>query len=110
MILITNPSGASTAFAVTLSTDSDDLNLAGHPAVYLENDTGGLLTITGLAAEADGTVKTILNGGTNAVLLSGEDTESAAANRFAFALLLSPGARATVRYNGSLSRWEGYGD
>jgi hypothetical protein len=83
-----NPASLSTATILRLSTDASR-------------------TITGLAGGADGRVITLLNVGSNDLVLSGSDGSSSAANQFSFAGTYTIGAQGglTLIYDSTSSRW-----
>lgn len=64
--------------------------------------------ITGLVDPRDGAVKTIINAGTNPIVLKDASTSSTAANRFDFGADITLAAKqsATIRYDGTDSRWK----
>ncbi len=96
--------GEEKSVVLEISDDQHDLELGG--ITTLNNSTGILKVITGISAGAANIVKRLVNGGTSAILLAGEDEGSAAANRFAAGFLLNIGAIATIIYNPDIEKWE----
>ena len=73
-------------------------------------DSDASRTITGLSAsQVEGREITIENDGTNAIVLSDEDANSTAANRFALpdgaAVTIGSESSVTLKYDGTASRW-----
>ncbi|MCD0419472.1 hypothetical protein LOC51_19835 [Rubrivivax sp. JA1024] len=64
--------------------------------------------VTGLVDPRDGVIKTIVNVGTNPIVLKNADAGSTAANRFDFGadVTLAGKQAATLRYDGSDARWK----
>lgn len=87
-----NPPGLSTASVLRMSSDASR-------------------TITGLAGGVDGRVLTILNVGTNPIVLSNQDASSTTANRFAFGInvTLAADQTAAVIYDATSQRWRAAG-
>ncbi|MDA9511157.1 hypothetical protein XI09_42205 [Bradyrhizobium sp. CCBAU 11386] len=82
------PTGFSTASTIRLSTDASR-------------------NITGIAAGADGRVIVLHNVGSQNAVLTNEDANSTAGNRFLFGgdLTLAANASVTLRYDATSSRW-----
>jgi len=97
--------------SVSLTADQNDWSPSGlsdADALFVDADND--YTITGIAAQPDGTRLQIVNVDSFELLtLSSSDSRSSAANRFAFGVLpvlvLEPGAAAELVYRGSESRW-----
>lgn len=94
----------------TLSTtpqnDYNPTDLANSSIVRLSASIDA--TITGLAGGVDGRRFTLINTGTIAIVITSEDTLSAAANRFALGGVnarLVAGAVLGIVYDGTISRW-----
>lgn len=83
-----NPTGVATAAVLQLSSDASR-------------------TITGLAGGAEGRVVSVINIGSQPIVLSDESTSSSAANRFALGANLTVAAKqaAMLRYDGTAVRW-----
>ncbi|HEV7601500.1 MAG TPA: DUF2793 domain-containing protein [Bradyrhizobium sp.] len=83
-----NPTGVATASVLQLSSDASR-------------------TLTGLGGGAEGRVVSLINVGSQPVVLSDESTSSSAANRFALGGNLSIAAKqaAMLRYDGAAARW-----
>lgn len=83
------PSGIATAITLRLSTDASR-------------------DMTGLVDARDGTIKTIINVGTNPLVLKNASASSTAANRFDFSgdITLAGKQSATLRYDGTDARWK----
>ncbi len=106
---------ASGAFAWTgdispsqITANQNDYNPSGlSGAVILRLNTDASRDITGLQGGADGRVITIVNVGTNPMVLKAESTSSSAANRFGFEadLTLASKASCLLAYDNTASRW-----
>ncbi len=83
-----NPTGAATALVLQLSSDASR-------------------TITGLAGGAEGRVVSLINIGSQPIVLADESTSSSAANRFTLGTSLTVAAKqaAMLRYDGTAARW-----
>jgi Protein of unknown function (DUF2793) len=83
-----NPAGVATASVLQLSSDASR-------------------AITGLAGGAEGRVVSLINVGSQPIVLADESTSSSAANRFALAANLTVAAKqaAMLRYDGTATRW-----
>lgn len=80
-------------------------NLATSTALRLFTDASR--NMTGIVAQPTGTILTIHNIGSFNLVLTDEDTNSTAANRFALSesLTIGPDQSTTIRYDGTSSRW-----
>lgn len=106
---------ASGAFAWTgdispaqITANQNDYNPTGlSGAVVLRLNTDASRDITGLQGGSDGRVITIVNVGSNAIVLKAESTSSSAANRFGFEadLTLASKASCLLTYDNTASRW-----
>jgi hypothetical protein len=83
-----SPTGAATASVLQLSSDASR-------------------TVSGLAGGAEGRVVSLINVGSQPIVVSDESTSSSAANRFALGANLSIAAKqaAMLRYDGASARW-----
>jgi hypothetical protein len=83
-----SPTGAATASVLQLSSDASR-------------------TVSGLAGGAEGRVVSLINVGSQPIVVSDESTSSSAANRFALGANLSIAAKqaAMLRYDGAAARW-----
>jgi hypothetical protein len=83
-----NPTGAATAAVLQVSSDASR-------------------TVTGLAGGAEGRVVSLINIGSQPIVLADESTSSSAANRFALGAGLTVAAKqaAMLRYDGAAARW-----
>jgi hypothetical protein len=83
-----NPTGATTAPVLQLSSDASR-------------------TVTGLAGGAEGRVVSLINIGSQPIVLADESTSSSAANRFTLGASLTVAAKqaALLRYDGAATRW-----
>jgi len=97
----------------SVSSSQNNWNPSGlSTANIIRATVTGSCTITGIAAQASGTVLTIINisggGGANVLVMANEDASSTAANRIVH-LFDAPnivgGANWTLWYDGSSSRW-----
>jgi len=83
-----NPTGAATAAVLQLSSDASR-------------------NVTGLAGGAEGRVVSLINIGSQPIVLADESASSSAANRFALGTNLAVAAKqaAMLRYDGAAARW-----
>ncbi len=83
-----NPTGVATAAVLQLSSDASR-------------------TVSGLSGGAEGRVVSLVNIGSQPIVLSDESTSSSAANRFALGANLTVAAKqaAMLRYDGTATRW-----
>lgn len=95
--------GGSVGTPVNLTADEDDLSIGPETVIPFFNNTGGPITITGIAGGDESASKRLANLGLAAILLSGEDAASAADNRFASSASIAPGEIVTLIYNSN--RW-----
>jgi hypothetical protein len=78
----------------------------------LRVNSSAIVHLTGLTAQANGTQITVMNIGSNNILLNGANTSSAAANRFEVpgsgsgTFTLTPSDCIQVWYDGALTRWQ----
>lgn len=81
-------------------------NVTVATALRLSTDT--TRNLTGLVDPREGVIKTIINVGTNPLLLKNADVGSTAANRFDFGsdVTLAGKQSATIRYDGTDARWK----
>lgn len=85
------PTGFATATVINLSSNADTV------------------TITGLAGGSAGRMVKLFNTGSNDIVLTDQDTASAAANRFNFGgsdQMLTPGGSIELLYSGTTSTWD----
>jgi microcystin-dependent protein len=90
----------------TLTASVDDYapsGLSGTSVLRLAADARR--TITGLTGVASGRIFTVFNIGNFPIVFSWEDTNSVAANRFAFACTLGGGQSLEMIYDGTSARW-----
>jgi len=87
----------------------DPTDLAKASVLRLTSDASR--TITGLAGGVDGRVLTILNVGSNPIVLSNQNTSSTAGNRFAIGanLTISADQSASLIYDSTSQRWRSAG-
>ncbi|UZE47905.1 hypothetical protein ONR75_24015 [Rhodopseudomonas sp. P2A-2r] len=81
-------------------------NLTVATALRLSTDASR--NLTGLVDPREGSIKTIINVGTNPLVLKNADAGSSAANRFDFGADVTLAAKqsATIRYDATDSRWK----
>lgn len=91
----------------TITADVDDYDPAGlATASVLRLTSDASRNITGLAGGSDGRIVTIVNAGTNPIVLLDSDAASATGNRFGFAdTTLAPRQSAVLWYDGADSLW-----
>jgi|GEM_PF-5878689 len=92
----------------SISTTQNNYNPAGlSSASIIRQASSANVTITGLAAQADGREIEYRNISAYNHTLSDESASSTAANRFdlPYDLILLPGESVTLKYDGTLSRW-----
>lgn len=77
-------------------------------ATTLRISTDATRNITGMVDAREGTIKTIINVGSNPIVLKNADAGSTAANRFDFGadITLAGKQSATLRYDATDSRWK----
>lgn len=74
-------------------------------ATVIKLSASSAINLTGISGGADGRVLVLQNTGSNAITLTGADTNSASANRFATASVLQPGTVLALIYDGTASLW-----
>lgn len=87
--------------------DYNPTNLALAAVLRMTGDSS-FRSITGLAGGADGRLLTLINVGSNTLLLKDQSTSSSAANRFDFGgydIPFFPSATITLYYDSTSSRW-----
>lgn len=92
-----------------ITSNQNDYAPAGvTTATVLRLNTDASRNITGLADPREGAVKTLINVGTNPIVLKNADAGSSAANRFDIGadVTLSQKQAVTLRYDGTDSRWK----
>jgi hypothetical protein len=95
-----------------LAANQNDYNPTGlSTATILRLTASAPVSITGLAAQADGVIKIFENGGANPITLVANSASSAAANRFDFGAdrYLGPKQSFAVIYDGATSLWRPWG-
>ena len=93
-----------------LTANQDDWNPSGlSGATCIRGDTDASQTITGLQGGAEGRLLTIVNIGSNDLVLAHQSASSTAANRFRFAsatdFTLAAGHSMSLRYDDIIDRW-----
>ena len=91
-----------------ITADQNDYNPAGlSGASVLRLTTDALRKVTGLQGGADGRLLSIVNTGSNPLVLANASASSSAANRFDIAadLLIAPSEGAILVYDATSSRW-----
>jgi hypothetical protein len=91
-----------------ITANQNDYNPTGVAAAsVLQLSSDASRTVTGLAGGAEGRVVSLINIGSQPIVLPDENTSSSAANRFALGANLTVAARqaAMLRYDGTASRW-----
>jgi hypothetical protein len=91
-----------------ITANQNDYNPAGvATAAVLQLSSDASRNITGLAGGAEGRVISLINIGSQPIVLSDESASSSAANRFALGANLTIAAKqaAMLRYDGAATRW-----
>jgi hypothetical protein len=91
-----------------ITANQNDYNPTGAAtAVVLQVSSDASRTVTGLAGGAEGRVVSLINIGSQPIVLADESTSSSAANRFALGAGLTVAAKqaAMLRYDGAAARW-----
>jgi hypothetical protein len=91
-----------------ITANQNDYNATGTAtASVLQLSSDASRNITGLAGGAEGRVVSLVNIGSQPIVLADESTSSSAANRFALGANLTVAAKqaAMLRYDGAAARW-----
>jgi hypothetical protein len=91
-----------------ITANQNDYNPAGvAAAAVLQLSSDASRTVSGLAGGAEGRVTSLVNIGSQPIVLSDESASSSAANRFALGANLTIAAKqaAMLRYDGTATRW-----
>ena len=91
-----------------ITANQNDYNPTGvTTAVVLQLSSDASRTVSGLAGGAEGRVVSLINIGSQPIVLSDESTSSSAANRFTLGANLTVAAKqaAMLRYDGTAARW-----
>jgi hypothetical protein len=91
-----------------ITANQNDYNPSGvAAAAVLQLSSDASRTVSGLAGGAEGRVISLINIGSQPIVLPDESTSSSAANRFALGANLTVAARqaAMLRYDGTAARW-----
>lgn len=107
--LLNNILGQGVLAPSQITADQDNYNPTGLAmAGTLRLDTDASRTITGIAGGKNNRILSLLNVGSNPIILSSTSTASTAANRFSIAgdIVIMPNSSAVIWYDSTASRWK----